>query len=161
MRTFKDNTGRTWNVAINVDTIKRVRAMTDVNLLEILGGSVIERLVLDPILLCDVAYAVCKPEAEQRGVSDEDFGRAMAGDAIDEASRALLEDLVDFFPSPRDRANLRKVLEANQRAMDKARDLIEARLESGALDKEVDQMLKKAGASSGTAPASSESTQAP
>ena len=50
------------------------------------------------MLLCDVVYAACTPEADARSVTDEDFGRAMAGDAIELATTALLEELVDFFP---------------------------------------------------------------
>jgi len=158
MRTFTDNAGRTWTVAINVDAIKRVRGMLDVNLLEIVEGTLIERLIRDPVLLCDVVYAVCKPEADEKGISDEEFGRAMAGDAIEHATKALLEELVGFSPSPRDRANLQRVLETTWKVMDRARDLIEARLESGELDRMVEQALANASGSSGSAPASSASS---
>ena len=75
------------------------------NLLEVIEGKLLERLISDPVLLCDVIYSVCKPEADAKSVSDEDFGRAMAGDAIDAATTAVLEELVDFFPQGR-----RKVL---------------------------------------------------
>lgn len=158
MRTFTDNAGRTWTIAINVDAVKRVRGMLDVNLLEIVEGTLIERLIRDPVLLCDVVYAVCKPEADEKGISDEEFGRAMAGDAIEHATKALLEELVGFSPSPRDRANLQRVLETTWKVMDRARDLIEARLESGELDRMVEQALATASASSGSAPASSASS---
>lgn len=158
MKTFADNTGRTWTIAVNVDTIKRVRGLVDVNLLEIVDGTLIEKLIRDPVLLCDVVYAVCKPEADTRKVSDEAFGRAMAGDAIEQATKALLSDLVDFSPSPRDRANLAQVLEKTWTAMDRARDVIEARIESGVIEKSVEQALANVSDSSGDAPASPAST---
>jgi len=158
MKTFTDNAGRTWTVAINVDVIKRVRGLVDVDLLEVVEGKLIERLIRDPILLCDVVYAVCKPEADSRNVSDEEFGRAMAGDAIEQATKALLEELVNFSPSPRDRANLQKVLATTWQAMDKARDVVEARLASGELDRIVTRALADATNSSGAVPASSAST---
>ncbi len=161
MKTFTDNSKRSWDVEINVAAIKRVRDLAQVDLLEIVEGKLIERLIRDPILLCDVVYAVCRPQAEQRDVSDEEFGRAMAGDAIEHATAALLEELVSFCPSPRDRKNLGRVLEATNRVMDKARDLIEQRLQSGQLDRMVDQALASATASSGNAPAFSESTRPP
>jgi len=160
MKTFNDNAGRTWTIAINVDAIKRVRSLLDVDLLEIVDGKLIERLIRDPVLLCDVVYAVCKPEADAKDVSDEEFGRAMAGDAIEHATKALLEDLVGFSPSPRDRANLQRVLQTTWNVMDKARDLIEQRIESGELEKVVERALANAGSSSGAAPASLESTPA-
>ena len=160
MKTFTDNAGRTWTIAINVDAIKRVRGLLDIDLLEIVEGKLIEKLIRDPVLLCDVVYAVCKPEADAKGVSDEEFGRAMAGDAIELATKALLEDLVGFSPSPRDRANLQRVLETTWRVMDKARDLVEARLDSVNVEKVVQQALATVGNSSGAVPASSESSPA-
>ncbi|HOI57049.1 MAG TPA: hypothetical protein PLP01_17490, partial [Phycisphaerae bacterium] len=101
MKTFVDNAGRTWTVAVNVDAIKRVRTLCAVNLLEIVEGDLLGRLANDPILLCDVLYAVCKPELDAKGVSDEDFGRAMGGDVIEAATAAFLEEMVGFFPSPK------------------------------------------------------------
>lgn len=165
MKTFTDNTGRPWTVEINVAAIKRVRSLVDVNLLEIVEGTLVEKLIRDPILLCDVVYAVCKPQADEKSVGDEDFGRAMAGDAIEHATAALLEELVSFCPSPRDRKNLGRVLETTKQVMDRARDVIEAKLDSGELAKAAEQALsdlqqETQNASSGSAPALSESTQA-
>jgi len=153
MRSFTDNAGRTWTLAINVGAIKRVRGLLEVDLLEVVEGKLIERFIRDPVLLCDVVYAVCKPEADAKGVSDEEFGKAMAGDAIEHATKALLEELVGFSPSPRDRANLQRVLEATWTAIDRARDVVEARLTSGELDRVVEQALATATNSSGGAPA--------
>jgi len=163
MKTFKDNVDRSWDVSINVAAVKRVRDLVGVDLLEIVEGTLIEKLIRDPILLCDIVYAVCKPQADEREppVSDEEFGRAMAGDAIEHATTALLEDLVSFCPSPRDRKNLGRVLEATSRVMDKARDLIEQKLDSGELERIAEQALVIVGDSSGSAPASSESIRAP
>ncbi len=161
MRTFTDNAGRTWTIAINVGAIKRVRGLLDVDLLEVVEGKLIERLIRDPVLLCDVVYAVCKPEADERQITDEEFGRAMAGDAIEHATKALLEELVGFSPSPRDRANLQRVLATTFKAMDRARDVIEARIDSGELDKVVEQALASAASSSGDARASPASNPTP
>ena len=158
MKVFKDNAGREWTVEINVAALKRVKSLADVDLLGVLDGTLIERLIRDPVLLCDVVYAVCKPQADEREVSDEDFGRAMAGDAIEHATGALLEELVSFCPSPRDRANLGRVLKATREVMDKARTIVEARLDSGELEKAAEQALQTLGDSSGSAPASPEST---
>ncbi|MCR9218211.1 MAG: hypothetical protein NXI14_13545, partial [bacterium] len=80
MRTFKDNQGREWTVEITVAAIKRVRGLAGVDLMEVLEGSngLIEKLVRDPVLLCDVIYAACKPQADERQVTDETFGASMA-----------------------------------------------------------------------------------
>jgi hypothetical protein len=167
MRSFKDNQGRQWSVDINVTTIKRVRGLTGEDLMQVIEGTLIEKLIRDPVLLCDVVYAICKPEADTRSVSDEEFGKAMAGDAIEAATTAVLEELVGFCPSPRDRANLGRVLQATRKVMDRARDLVEKKLDSGELDRLADRLLAEgspeatAGSSSISAPESSVSTPAP
>ena len=161
MKSFTDNTDRTWTVSITVDAIKRVRGLLEVDLLDAISGNLIERLVKDPILLCDIVYAVCKPEADAQAVNDEDFGRAMAGDAIEQATKALLEELVSFSPSPRDRANLKRVLETTWKVMDKARDLIEARIEGGELEQAAERALATLSDSSGDSQASPASIRGP
>lgn len=167
MRQFKDNAGRTWTVDINVATLKRVRGLTGVDLMQVIEGTLIEKLIRDPVLLCDVVYAVCKPEADAAKVSDEEFGKAMAGDAIEAATGAVLDELISFCPSPRDRANLGRVLQATRKVMDRARDLVEKKLDSGELDRLADRLLSKesegatVGSSSTSAPESSASTPAP
>ena len=161
MRTFTDNAERTWEVEINVAGVKRVRDLVGVDLLEIVEGTLIDKLIRDPILLCDIVYAVCKPQSDEREISDEDFGRSMAGDAIEHATTALLEELVSFCPSPRDRKNLGRVLEATNRVMDKARDMVEQKLDSGELERIAEQTLATAGDSSGSVPGSSDSIRAP
>ena len=171
MKAFTDNANRSWNVEINVAAIKRVRDLSEIDLLEIIEGTLIEKLISDPVLLCDIIYIVCKPQADERNVTDEQFGQAMAGDAIEHATTALLEELVSFCPSPRDRKNLGRVLEATNRVMDRARDLVEQKLDSGELDRIAEEALTEAmegpqlpggvGNSSGSAPASSASIRAP
>lgn len=158
MRQFKDNAGRTWTVDINVATLKRVRGLTGVDLMQVIEGTLIEKFIRDPVLLCDVVYAVCKPEADSAKVSDEEFGKAMAGDAIEAATGAVLDELISFCPSPRDRANLGRVLQATTKVMERARDLVQKKLDSGELDRLADRLLATAGGSSGSAPESSAST---
>ncbi len=143
MQTFNDNTGRTWSLTINVDAIKRVRGLLDVDLMHAVDGKLLERLVTDPVMLCDVVYALCKPEADPRKVSDEDFGRAMAGDAIDAATTALLEELVGFFPQAK-RQVLRKALDKLKVLETKVFDAVTARLDSGEIDRMLEAELNKA-----------------
>jgi hypothetical protein len=140
MKTFTDNTGRVWTVALNVGTLKRVRALCEVDLMQAVEGKLVEKLIADPVLLCDVLYAVCKEEAEKQNVSDEDFGRGLGGDAIDSATTALLEELVDFFPQRR-REVLRKALEKMQSLQEKSVRAAMVFLESPELDRRVEKAI--------------------
>jgi len=154
MRTFKDNAGRTWTVTVNVDAVKRVRSLLDVNLLEVVDGKLIERLAADPVLLCDVLYALVKPDADAKQVTDQDFGRGMAGDAIDLATTALLEELVDFFPQGKRRL-LQKALAKLKDWEAKALGVAEQKLDSPELEAQFENALKSIGDSSGGSPVSS------
>lgn len=160
MKTFKDNADRTWTVTVNVDAIKRVRSLLNIDLMEAVEGKLIERLIGDPVLLCDVIYCVCKEDADAKGITDEEFGRAMAGDAIELATTALLEELVDFFPQGK-RQLLRKALAKLETLQETMLAVVSERLDSPELDAQLLAELRKLGDSSGVSPASSESTPVP
>jgi hypothetical protein len=108
--------------------------------------------------------------------TDEEFGRSMAGDAIDFATTALLEELVDFFPRDRRRL-LSKALEKLKKLTGMAIAAVETRLDSGELEKQMAAALEELeqpdpppgvsglppttpGDSSGSSPASSASNPA-
>lgn len=143
MHKFTDNAGREWSVELNTSVLKRVRSLTGVDLWGA-GDVPVWKICADPVMLCDVLFAVCKPEADAKNVSDEDFGRAMAGDAIDHATKALLGAIVDFLPTPKERENLQAVVETMFRAQDAERDVIAAKLNSGELAKAIEQELEDA-----------------
>jgi len=102
---FTDNATppRDWAIALNIATVKRVKSAAidggPIDLIEInLGDPPLAlRLATDPVLLCDVLFCICQPQAEERGCTDADFGEGMGGDAIFKAQKALFEELVDFF----------------------------------------------------------------
>jgi hypothetical protein len=163
MKTFTDTHGRQWTVALNIAAVKRVRDLAGVDLLaassDDASENVITRLAGDPVLLCDVVYAVCKPEADAADLGDEDFGRAMAGDAIDAATRALLEELADFFPNRRDRQRARRVLTKMDALVDRAQDLLDAETSEERLDAEIDAAVETLGETLRSSRAPSASTR--
>lgn len=159
MKSFTDNTGRTWILHVTVGAIKRVRALCGVDLANIItvsdGGrpkmELLERLASDPVLLVDVLYACCKEEADAKNVSDEEFGRGMAGDAIEFATAALLDEIIDFFPETKRRV-FQKILSASRRFQAKSRQALSALLEDPALDGKIDDALEALTKSSSSSP---------
>ena len=143
MRTFQDNENREWKIELNVTAIKRVRDLCDgVNLAQ-MGPELLDRLSNDVILLCDVIYALCKPQADEHEITDEQFGEALSGDPIAAAVDALLEELTDFIPRPAARKIWRTIVEKIQAAQKKAAAHLEESLATGALDKVLDEALDK------------------
>jgi len=157
MHSFVDNSRRTWEVAINVAAVKRIRGLLGIDLYALVddGFKSLSKLVSDPVTLADVLYCLCKEQADKQSISDEDFGRALAGDAITQAADAFVEELIDFFPDARARASLRKAIEAGKTVRDKVLSHAESILDS--IDPETE--AKKWISSSGTWPESSGSTQ--
>ena len=140
---------------MNVTAMKRVKGILGVDLTELGTGSgkpedqLIVRLWSDPIFLCDVIYCMCKDQADAEGISDEDFGKAMAGDAIDHATTALLEEIVDSSPNPRDRKRARRVLEKTTAMIGKAHVLLDARmaakLDDGTMERQMAEAIDALG----------------
>jgi len=104
MRVFKDSSGREWTIALNIGAIKRVRDLMKLNgetvdLLSPFSGDppLSTRLFLDLCLLVDVLYCICRPQCQERNVSDEDFGAAIAGEESKAAYEAFFEELLGFF----------------------------------------------------------------
>ena len=130
MKTFTDNAGRTWTVTVNVDGIKRVRSLLNINLLDVLdnGCKLLADLHDDPVLLVDVLYCLCKPEADAQQISDELFGKSMSGDALLQAAGALLESLSDFFPQARQRAAMKELVTKTSQVVDRLLDHAETTL---------------------------------
>ena len=158
MHTFKDNAQRTWTLSITIESIKRVRQELGFNLTRSDFDKMLQELLGDPVQLCDVIFCLIKPDAEKLNVSDADFGRAMAGDTIEQAATALLEELADFTPNARDRAQLQRVIAALWSLSDKARDLMDAKMKSELAEAEA-AIEKTFGPLSTSSPALSESIQ--
>ena len=163
MKSFTDNMGRTWTLVVNVAAIKRVRALCGVDLNAIVEvdknntptAELLERLSTDPVLLVDVLYAVCKPECDRKNISDEDFGAAMAGDAIEQATSALLDEVVDFFPTAK-RTALQKILNATRRFETLAKKRLETLLANGQFEEKLVSELERLTGLSASAPESAE-----
>lgn len=82
----------------------------------------------------------------------------MAGDVIAHAKRALMEDLVDFFPDAADRENLKAALTKFDQLAHRVKTLIHTRLDSPQLSREMEAALSAVGDSFGNSPESSESS---
>lgn len=109
MRQFTDTKERVWDVELNVRQMKRVRDALGIDLVNVIqagkDGAVatdtLDRVANDPILLVDILWVLCEGQAKAAGVTDDDFGSSLAGDSISDATRAFLDELVDFFPGAR------------------------------------------------------------
>ena len=107
MQYVKDVNNFQWEIKVNVNTLKRIKALCGVDLMELISVNektgemnteLLERFSSDPILLVDVLYATCKPQADEKNMTDEQFAEVWAGDQIETAVNALMEEIINFFP---------------------------------------------------------------
>ena len=162
MHKFRDGEGREWCVSLNIAQARKVKEqLDDLNLLD---AEQLQRLAGDPYTAANVLYVLCERQCRERDITDEQFGEALAGDVFEEAVAALLQELVDFFPS-RQRGPLKKVLACLDEMKGKAAALAEQKLDGPTIatamqtvltqaESQIDGMLAEltAGSGSGNAP---------
>lgn len=161
MKSFRDANGVTWDIVGKLSLFERVKTETGVDLLDLATADQKSLQQLgDPYTLGHVLYQFCATQAESRGLTPEQFADSFNADALNEASSALLEEVIFFC-----RGHLRPVL---MKAVEKAKEMdrrmvevVEGRMDEIAseIDKAVEAM-KTSTNSATNLPASSASTPA-
>lgn len=103
MKIFTDTADRPWTLDLNYQEVQRLAAATEINLLTVLdpGDATLQRLTDDVEFLVDLIWAICEPQARERQIGDEEFGRGFSGDVLDRAADALIQEIASFFPRRR------------------------------------------------------------
>lgn len=117
-REFTDNQGRRWPIRMDIEIVKRLKKSSLA--FDIMAEDSLPKLASDPVLLCDVLFVICMDEADAAGVTDEDFGRGLGGDALLDATNQLIEAIVDFFPRPGQREQARNAMDLFARTTERA-----------------------------------------
>lgn len=101
MKSFKDREGRAWDLFLTLGSLKRIKAATGLDMLDLRQWSAesnpLNRLSQDPVVLADTLFALCRSQLDVRGLTDEQFADSLGGEAIDDALLALVEEWSDFF----------------------------------------------------------------
>ena len=137
MRLWKDAEGHEYKTQITVAEVRNLKSELGVNLMEIASGDLLQRISDDICLLCDILYVIHREQAQAFGITDADFGRNLYGDALEDATHAFMEETINFFPSAKTRALLKKAMVKGQERMDEA--LAKAEQE---LDKELSKPIE-------------------
>jgi hypothetical protein len=134
MEKFRDSNGKEWAIKITVGTIKMVRDELKIDLTDM---ATLKELGDDVCLLVDCIYLCCKAEADESGIDDIKFGQSMAGEALDNAESAFMNELINFFPA-RKADLLRKTLKKAMEMQEEAAAVVEKRIESLSFEKLTD-----------------------
>lgn len=123
MNSFTDTLGRKWNLALDFDLHEQVKQREGVLLLS-LGDNdceLLAKLHTDFALLVNVLWVLCEEQAEANGIVGTDampatrqFAKGLGGDVLENASKALVAAVIDFFPNREQRAALTALMEKAQ-----------------------------------------------
>jgi hypothetical protein len=116
---FKDNSGKDWQLTIDVNALRRVKEGTSVDLMRILEPDFLMELGNDVITLVGVLWSVVELQADRAGITPEDFGASLTGESLDNATSALIDGIADFFP-PNRALILRKIKAKADQTVDQA-----------------------------------------
>lgn len=95
MKTFKDNVGQQWNLALTLERVRNARERIGIDLLhpaqyQYLISSLTERLTY--------LFLLCEDQAKEAKIDAEDFEKRLYGDGFaDQASIAFLAETENFF----------------------------------------------------------------
>lgn len=102
MSEFRDTKQRTWRVDFRVDHLPALRDVLGCQQPQKLTSDVAVSGVLslsgDPESIVKLTWRVIEDQATERGVSPEDFAKALNADSLDSAYRCLIEEVSCFFP---------------------------------------------------------------
>ena len=125
MPSFKAG-GKEWLVAVDGPKIRRIREACGIDL----GArdcSQFDRLTNDPLLAQDVLWQLCRKDAEAAGLDCDQFQGLLSGDVGEAAGNALIEAVIDFFPSQQ-RKLLRDMLTKNRAVQEAATEAASTRI---------------------------------
>lgn len=162
MYEFKDKSGRAWPVVVNGYTIKRVLDLLKVDLGDLSAGDppLLTRIDTDIAFLVDLIYVVCKPDADDRDVSDVAFAAVLEGDVLHDAHEALMEELVLFFQSLR-RPHIVRLIEKQREIVNRAVKLAEETVTSDGFNAAIDRRMEALGKSFASLPESLDASPDP
>ena len=157
--TFATLSGRSFSVPVNYLTVKRVRELCGVNVLDILGpGEQLAGFLSDDVKLLEVLCAVVRPQLHELDMSDDEFFADINGETLRAATNALIDEVADFFPEPR-KGLVKKVIAKVRSAAAEMERRQTAAADEAISKADFGSALPMPGNSGSTLPASSASTR--
>jgi len=159
MATFTTLDGKQWLIEMNYLTVKRVRDLCGVNVLDIcnLDQQTLSGWVADDLKVLEVICAVVRPQLAALDMADEEFFSACDGGVLKEAVERLVDQVADFFQEPR-KGLVKKVLAKLRETERKMETAAAKAIDEALASSNFEAALKTHGSSGFTSPASSASS---
>jgi len=141
MHTFTDADGKKWTIQLDTRMTRAIRSEIGVDLLN-LDEKTIADLTQNDEILVDVISFICTDQIKRREMSEVDFARCIIGDVIDDASDALINELV-FITRRNRRVIMKKAWEKTKAAEKKMTDHAMMILDSGIVEEKVEEAIQE------------------
>jgi hypothetical protein len=146
---FKDALGREWEIAFDPKKLHLIRTELDLDLTSV-NGKDFERIADDTYLLMTLLWYILGKQAEEKEVSEDSFAEGLVGEGIDRAVECLLKAITSFF-NPSKSALVQAIAEENaalrelatNQAMAKIRDPKNRQMVKDAIEKQMDEVVRK------------------
>ena len=175
---FTDERGRVWRIELNYSLAKRLRDVTGLDFVNYQDGKALLAIHDSDEKLVQVLWLLCEPQAQAAGVSEEEFGAGLGGDALEQGIEALEQALLNFsrpakrqaIAAIRDKAHELVAAQTNltetKLRSPKVTEFLAAKLAeaSAEIDRRIDEQMRTpatSGSSGTSGPASSASIRAP
>lgn len=140
MAKFVDAKNRIWIVDVTGTTIRRVKTLTGKSLLDVVDKDLIAELTNDFLLLSEVLYAVCKPQADLEEIGQDEFESGLIGDVLSDGLNTLVDAILTFLPEPRRRL-IQKAIERYREVTARGMERIESQVSDPAMMDRVMTMM--------------------
>jgi hypothetical protein len=145
MKSFKDNAGHDWNLAINIGTALLVKDRLGIDLLQPEQGDppLITQLGTDEYLLAQVISVLLESQFETQKVDESQIYQFFDGPTFARAHEAFYEELIDFFQS-RGRSDRATTVQKQKTMILAGVKAMETKVNGINVDVVIDKAMKKA-----------------
>jgi hypothetical protein len=144
MKTFKDNAGHDWNIALNIGTAMLVKDRLAIDLLQPEQGDppLITRLGSDEYLLAEVISVLLESQFEAQKIDESQIYQFFDGPTFARAHEAFYEELIDFFQS-RGRSDRATTVQKQMTMLLKGVKAVVTKIDGFDMDAVIDKTMKK------------------
>lgn len=153
---MKDTLGREWIFRFTARTVRELASETKLDTQSLHGeNSLLQRVGSDESTLYTVMWVTIRPQALERGVSEDEWFEGLDNDSLQQAAKEWVAAYINFSPPARRKA-LSRTLEKCQDRMEMASEQVETLIRTGEMDRAIDNALSKHFQNSTTIAASSQ-----
>lgn len=137
---MKDTLGREWDFRFTGRTVRELAAETRLDTKALQGeSSLLHKVGTDESTLYLVLWITIRPQAIERGVTEEEWFDALDNDCLQAAAQEWIDAYVNFS-HPARKAILHKTMEATRRKLTAAEQQVQKALDSGEIDRVIENL---------------------